>query len=63
MPQPKHPAAAPPSDLGLESLQVRREAVLLVLSQVPEGHVITYGGLARLAGLGRSARLVGRILG
>lgn len=55
--------AAPPADLGLESLQVRREAIYLVLAQVPEGRVVSYGELARLAGLGRSARLVGRILG
>lgn len=63
MPKPPPSSPLPTPDLGLESLQVRREAVFLVLSQVPEGHVITYGDLARLAGLGRSARLVGRILG
>lgn len=62
MPKPKPPASAPVTDLGLESLQVRREAIFLVIAQVPEGSVITYGDVARLAGLGRSARLVGRIL-
>lgn len=55
-------APQPTADLGLESLQIRREAVYLALSQVPEGFVVSYGELARLAGLGRSARLVGRIL-
>ncbi|MFS2122590.1 MGMT family protein [Pseudomonas sp. Pseusp97] len=63
MPKPKLPSSAPVADLGLESLQVRREAIFLVIAQVPEGCVITYGDVARLAGLGRSARLVGRILG
>jgi len=62
MPKSKLPATAPVPDLGLETLQVRREAIFLVIAQVPEGHVITYGDVARLAGLGRSARLVGRIL-
>lgn len=62
MPKPKLPPSAPVADLGLESLQVRREAIFLVIAQVPEGHVITYGDVARLAGLGRGARLVGRIL-
>ncbi|WP_448679421.1 MGMT family protein [Pseudomonas nicosulfuronedens] len=51
------------TDISQESLQMRREAIYLALSQIPEGHVVTYGDLARLAGLGRSARLVGRILG
>ncbi|CDF85825.1 hypothetical protein PKB_4501 [Pseudomonas knackmussii B13] len=63
MSPPKQPSTSQPTaDLGLESLQVRREAIYLTLAQVPEGFVISYGELARLAGLGRSARLVGRIL-
>ncbi|QRY82395.1 MGMT family protein [Pseudomonas sp. PDNC002] len=62
MPRSKLPPVTPSPDLGLESLQVRREAIFLVIAQVPEGHVITYGDVARLAGLGRSARLVGRVL-
>ncbi|MNN06841.1 methylated-DNA--protein-cysteine methyltransferase [compost metagenome] len=49
-------------DNPLESQQARREAVFLVLAEIPEGRVISYGELARLAGLGRGARLVGRIL-
>jgi methylated-DNA-protein-cysteine methyltransferase-like protein len=40
----------------------RRTALYTVLAQVPEGHVVTYGQLAELAGLGRAARWVGRTL-
>jgi len=42
--------------------QARREALYLVLSQVPRGCVVSYGQLAELAGLGRAARWVGRTL-
>lgn len=41
----------------------RREALYLVLAQVPAGKVVSYGQLAQLAGLGRAARWVGRCLG
>lgn len=37
-------------------------ALYVVLSQVPEGKVVTYGQLAAMAGLGRAARWVGRTL-
>ena len=40
----------------------RREALYLVLAQVPAGRVVSYGQLAELAGLGRAARWVGRTL-
>ncbi|MEL7940888.1 MGMT family protein [Pseudomonas delhiensis] len=60
--KPSAPLPENTADLGLESLQVRREAIYLALSQVPEGYVVSYGELARMAGLGRSARLVGRVL-
>lgn len=40
----------------------RRTALYVVLSQVPEGTVVTYGQLAEMAGLGRAARWVGRTL-
>lgn len=40
----------------------RREALYLVLAQVPEGRVVSYGQLAELTGLGRAARWVGRTL-
>lgn len=45
------------------SAQARREALYLVLAQVPPGKVVSYGELAALAGLGRAARWVGRTLG
>ncbi|MGP6270058.1 MGMT family protein, partial [Pseudomonas paraeruginosa] len=45
------------------SAQARREALYLVLAQVPPGRVVSYGQLAEMAGLGRAARWVGRTLG
>ncbi|WP_028239706.1 MGMT family protein [Stutzerimonas azotifigens] len=48
----------PPED----EAQARRAALYAVLAQVPEGKVISYGELARQAGLGRAARWVGRVL-
>ena len=42
--------------------QVRREALYLVLAQIPPGKVVSYGQLAELAGLSRAARWVGRTL-
>ena len=35
---------------------------VLALAQIPEGKVTSYGELAAVAGLGRAARWVGRIL-
>ncbi|WP_017936905.1 MGMT family protein [Zestomonas thermotolerans] len=43
--------------------EMRRTALYLTLQQVPPGKVVSYGELAALAGLGRAARWVGRILG
>lgn len=40
----------------------RREAIYLALSQVPMGKVITYGNLAKLAGMPNGARLAGRLM-
>ncbi|WP_052469261.1 MGMT family protein [Pseudomonas massiliensis] len=40
----------------------RRQALYSTLAAVPTGRVVTYGDLARLAGLGRAARWVGRQL-
>jgi methylated-DNA-protein-cysteine methyltransferase-like protein len=54
MPQP-HPTVT--------STQARREALYLVLAQIPSGCVVSYGDLAALAGLGRAARWVGQTLG
>jgi methylated-DNA-protein-cysteine methyltransferase-like protein len=42
--------------------QTRRAALYLTLAQIPEGRVISYGELAAMAGLGRAARWVGRVL-
>lgn len=61
MPNPTRP------ELGLagpstESAEARCEALYVVLAQVPPGRVVSYGELARLAGLGRAARWVGRTL-
>ncbi len=42
--------------------QPRRAALYLTLAQIPPGRVVSYGELATLAGLGRAARWVGRIL-
>ena len=36
--------------------------VLSVVEEIPEGHVATYGQIARLTGRERNARLVGKIL-
>ena len=40
----------------------RRERILSVVARVPRGRVATYGQVARLAGLGGQARLVGYTL-
>jgi len=39
-----------------------RDQVLAILGSVPEGTVVSYGQVAEMAGLGRGARQVGRIL-
>lgn len=39
-----------------------RERIVQVVFHIPPGRVATYGQVARLAGLGRAARLVGRTL-
>lgn len=46
-----------------DGTDLRREAVWQVLAAIPPGRVTSYGQLARMAGLGRGARLVGRWLG
>ncbi len=40
----------------------KRERIWQVVAAIPAGKVCTYGEVARLAGLGRAARLVGRTL-
>jgi len=42
--------------------QERITAIYLVLSQIPKGKVITYGNLAKLAGMPNGARMVGRLM-
>ena len=51
-----------PADTPQSPAEMRRTALYLTLSQVPEGCVVSYGELAHLAGLGRAARWVGRTL-
>ena len=42
--------------------EARRTAVYLTMAQIPPGKVTSYGELASLAGLGRAARWVGRLM-
>jgi methylated-DNA-protein-cysteine methyltransferase related protein len=42
--------------------QEPREAIYLALAQIPQGKVITYGNLAKLAGMPNGARLAGRLM-
>ena len=46
-----------------ESSQATREVFWQILASIPRGRVSSYGTLARLAGMGRGARLAGRWLG
>lgn len=46
----------------IDNPEQRRQALFIALSQIPPGTVISYGELAQLAGLGRAARWVGRVL-
>ena len=56
------PTVILPADTPQSPAEMRRAALYLTLSQVPEGCVVSYGELAHLAGLGRAARWVGRTL-
>jgi methylated-DNA-protein-cysteine methyltransferase related protein len=42
---------------------VYRERVWRIVHGIPRGYVTSYGAIAKLAGLPRGARLIGRILG
>ena len=53
------PSPLLPPDADAEA---RRAAVYLVMAQIPPGKVISYGELAAIAGLGRAARWVGRLM-
>ncbi len=46
----------------LMTQEERREAIYLALAQIPKGKVITYGNLAKLAGMPNGARLAGRLM-
>jgi len=46
----------------LATQQQRKEAIFLALAQIPKGKVITYGNLAKLAGMPNGARLAGRLM-
>lgn len=46
----------------LTTQEQRREAIYLALAQIPKGKVITYGNLAKLAGMPNGARLAGRLM-
>lgn len=48
--------------LRTSNAETRRAALYLALAQIPEGQVTSYGELAAVAGLGRAARWVGRVL-
>jgi len=39
-----------------------REVVYAIVSQIPQGRVLTYGAIARLAGYPNHSRLVGRVM-
>lgn len=60
-----HPPASDASHLGPQigsDSETRRSALYLSMAQIPPGKVISYGELAAMAGLGRAARWVGRVL-
>lgn len=46
----------------MDSNQSKQAAVWQVINAIPRGRVASYGQVARLAGLGRAARFVGRTL-
>ncbi len=45
-----------------ERIQELQERVWQIVNAIPPGRVATYGQIARLAGMPRQARLVGRVL-
>lgn len=46
----------------MQDAQVFREAVLALVAEIPEGTVVTYGQIARVAGYPRRPRQVGMVL-
>ncbi len=52
----------PPTLVGLIPVRPQWERIYAVVRRIPRGRVASYGQVARLAGLGRAARQVGRAL-
>jgi methylated-DNA-protein-cysteine methyltransferase related protein len=46
----------------MHDVKAFREAVLALVAQIPEGSVVTYGQIARVAGYPRRPRQVGMVL-
>ena len=46
-----------------DELLFKKQALYQTLASIPAGYVISYGQLAKMAGLGNAARWVGRELG
>lgn len=45
-----------------DTVQTHRPEIWRIVHSIPPGRVTSYGGVAKLAGLPRGARLVGRVL-
>lgn len=59
----KMPAGMPgTSDERPSERELHRHRILATVDSIPRGRVASYGQIARLAGLPRRARLVGRVL-
>ena len=43
-------------------MQESSKRIIKIIQSIPEGHVLSYGEVARRAGLGNGARMVSRIL-
>ncbi len=43
-------------------MQESSERIIKIIRGIPKGHVLSYGEVARRAGLGKGARMVARIL-
>jgi len=62
MTQHSVPDSAHQAPMHGSDAEARRNAVYLTMAQIPPGKVTSYGELASLAGLGRAARWVGRLM-
>ena len=59
---PPAPSSLSPSPNPLSSLTPFTRRVISIISSIPSGKVLTYGGIAKIAGSPRSARQVSWIL-